>query len=157
MESQEDFDKRNSIYIQQKTVLINKLQHLVDEQNKVLDEIAVLRRPTTPPKEFNWLPRGIQDEIQKILEGREEGECDYEIDHSKFTHVPGWTPGRVVLKSNVEWTESIEWILKDSREILDEHQSYLIKILIRLDCETKEQPETEKKRKHKHLTLDSDE
>ena len=47
MESQEDFDKRKSIYIQQKTVLTDKLQHLVDEQNRVLDEIAALRKPTT--------------------------------------------------------------------------------------------------------------
>ena len=158
MESQEDFDKRKSIYIQQKTVLTDKLQHLVDEQNRVLNKIAALRKPTIkPPEEFGRLPRGIQEEIQKILEGTEEGDCDYEIDHSKFTHVPGWTPGRVVLKSDVEWTKSIEWILEESREILDEHQSYLINRLIRPNYKTKEQIEREKKRKYKHLTIDSDE
>ena len=146
MESQEDFDKRKSIYIQQKTVLTDKLQHLVDEQNRVLDEIAALRKPTIkPPEEFGWLPRGIQEEIRKILE--EGGDCDYEIDHSKFTHVPGWTPGRVVLKTDTKWTKSIEWLLVDSREILDNEQSYLINRLIRPNYKTEEQIEREKKRK----------
>ena len=158
MESQEDFDKRKSIYIQQKTVLTDKLQRLVDDQNQVLDEIAALRKPTIkPPEEFGRLPHGIQEEIRRILEGTEEGDCDYEIDHSKFTHVPGWTPGRVVLKSNTKWTKSIEWLLVEGREILDNEQSYLINRLIRPDYKTKEQIEREKKRKYKHITLDSGE
>ena len=148
MESQEDFDKRKSIYIQQKTVLTNRLQHLVNEQNKVLDEIAALKKPTIkPPTEFYRLPRGTQEDIRRILEGTEEGDCDYEIDHSKYTHVPGWTPGRVVLKTDTKWTKSIEWLLEDGREILDNEQSYLINRLIRPNYKTEEQIEREKKHK----------
>ena len=148
MESQEDFDKRKSIYIQQKTVLTDKLQHLVDEQNRVLDEIAALRKPTIkPPEEYYQLHPDSQEEIRKILEGTAEGDCDYEIDHSKCTHIPRWVPGRIVLKPGVVGTKSIEWLLEDGREILDSEQSYLINRLIRPNYKTEEQIEREKKRK----------
>jgi hypothetical protein len=120
----------------------------VDEQNRVLYEIAALRKPTLkPPEEYYQLHPESQEEIRRILEGTEEGDCDYEIDHSKFTHVPGWTPGRVVLKTDTKWTKSIEWLLEDGRGILDNEQSYLINRLIRPNYKTKEQIKREKKRK----------
>ena len=156
MESQEDFDQRKSIYIQQKTILVDRLKYLVDEQNKVLDEIAALRKPTLkPPVDYYYLSCESQEHIRRILEGTEEGDCDYEIDHSKFTHVPGWTPGRVVLKTDTKWTKSIEHLLFDGREILDNEQSYLINRIIRPDYKTKEEIEQAKKRKFNRL--DSDE
>jgi len=148
MESQEDFDKRKSIYIQQKTVLTDRLQHLVNEQNKVLDEIAALKKPTIkPPTEFGWLPRGTQEDIRRILMEGEEGECDFVLDKSEATIKDGWTNGKIILKTDTKWTKSIEWLLVDSREILDEHQSYLINRLIRPNYKTEEQIEREKKRK----------
>ena len=61
------------------------------------------------------------------------------------------------MKSNTKWTKSIEWLLVEGREILDNEQSYLINRLIRPDYKTKEQIEREKKRKYKQITLDSGE
>ena len=72
MESQEDFNQRKSIYIQQKSDLVEKLRDLVDKQDKLLAEIAALRKPTrTPPKDYFCLCRSSQERIRRILEGTE--------------------------------------------------------------------------------------
>ena len=127
MESQEDFNQRKSIYIQQKSDLVNKLRDLVDKQHKLLTEIATLRKPTrTPPEEYYYLSRSSQDRIRRILEGPEPGDCDYEIDNSKSTHEAGWTSGRIVLKTGVKWTKSIDHSLIESTKIMQDEQRYMI-------------------------------
>ena len=91
MESQESFEQRKSIYIQQKTVLVNKLKYLVDEQNKVLAELTALDKPTRNKRGYDDLRRSEQERVRRILIEGEEGECDFVLDKSEATIKDGYT------------------------------------------------------------------
>jgi len=136
MESQESFEQRKSIYIQQKTVLVNKLKYLVDEQNKVLAELAALDKPTRNKRGYDDLRRSEQERVRRILIEGEEGECDFVLDKSEATIKDGYTNGKIVLKPGVKWTKSIGYQLEDGTEIIQEHQEYLIKKIIQPNFDT---------------------
>ena len=136
MESQEDFDQRKSTYIQQKTVLVNKLKYLVDEQNKVLAELTALGKPTRNKRDYDDIRRSEQERVRRILMEGEEGECDFVLDKSEATIKDGWTNGKIILKPGVKWTKSIGHLLEDGTEIIQEHQDYLIKKIIQPNFDT---------------------
>ena len=106
-ESLEDFNQRKSEYIKEKLGIIKQLQELQNKQDELILQLLKLNKPTKGPPEFWTLCQSSKEQVCRQLQGLLPGHCDYEIDHSKYQHISGFTAGRIVTKSGVKWTEPI--------------------------------------------------
>ena len=155
MESSEDFNQRKSDYIKQKSGIVKRLQELQNKQDELLSQLIKLNKPTKGPPEFWRLKSGSEERVRRQLQGPAPGHCDYEIDHSKFTHVSGWTEGRIVIKTGVKWTEPIHPWKIERAQVLQIEQHDLFEKIIKPNYKSKEEIEYEANLRFKRL--DSDE